>query len=255
MKRLFFVLIIFIPSISFSQDLIKLRNGENINCKITKDDGGILYYNFQKGDRELSSYVNKSDIRSYHINESDSLKGDSVRFTSSQYNTVIIDTSKYVKETNKWNNLITYSQRFGAHAKGWSVQYYGYNLKNTSKWAIPIVFGFEGFDIDTDYFSQFNYQSVTMNYFQAGISPFYKLNDYLFLNLGINLIFGEELLTNYSGQESSNTFWGLSPSQGIYFIPKSNFGIIIGASIYEKLLSSEVYKNDLGLKLEIGIKF
>ena len=255
MRKLFLILLLFIPFIGYSQDLIILRNGEQINCKITKVDGSILYYNFQKGERQLSSYIDKSDIQSYRINEKDGVQPDLSALTSAQYTTVIIDSSKYVKETNRWNNLVTYSQRFGVHAKGWSVQYYGYNLKSTSKWAIPVVFGFEGFEIDTDYFSQFNYLSVNMSYFNAGISPFYKLSDCFFLNLGINLIFGEEALTDYSGREESNSFWGLSPSQGIYFIPKSNVGIVLGASLYEKVLSSEVYKNDIGLKLELGIKF
>lgn len=170
-------------------------------------------------------------------------------------NTVIIDTTKYVKETNKWINLITYSQRYGLHADGWSVQYYGYNLRNTSKWSIPILFTIEGFTIHTDYFSQFDYQSVNMSYFMAGISPFYKLNDNFFLNLSANIIFGEETLTDFYATESSNTFFGFSPSQGIYFIPKSKVGITLGLSVYEKLLSSEVYKNDIGIKFEIGIKF
>ena len=141
------------------------------------------------------------------------------------------------------------------HAKGWSVQYYAYALKNTSKWVIPIVVGIERFEISTDYFSQFDYQSVNMSYFLAGISPFYKINDNLFLNLGVNIMLGEEELIDFSGKETSHTFFGFSPTQGISFIPKSKVGLTFGISVYEKLLSSEVYKSDIGLKLELGIKF
>ena len=234
---------------SFSQDLIILRNGEQIDCKITKIDSAIVHYNFYKGERKLSSYVAKNDIRSYKINKAVNIPENS----SDAF--VLLDTTKYVKESNKWINLITYSQKYGLHADGWSVNYYGYNLRNTSKWTIPILFGFEGFAIHTDYFSQFDYQSVNMSYFLAGISPFYKLHDYFFLNLGVNLILGEEELSDFYGNESSNTLFGFSPSQGIYFIPKSKVGITFGLSIYEKLLNSKVYKNDLGIKLEIGIKF
>lgn len=255
MRKLILIFLSFIPFISYSQDLIIFRNGEQINCKITKVDSAIVYYDFLKGKRELSSYVAKSDIRSYKMNEIDSIPENSSDILLIQDNTVIIDTTKFVKETNKWINLITYSQRYGLHAKGWAVQYYGYNLKNTSKWSIPIIFGIEGFEIYTDYFSQFDYHSVKMSYFLAGISPFYKLNDKFFLNLGLNIVFGEEKLKDFYGTESSNTFFGFSPSQGIYFIPKSKFGLTVGISVYEKLLSSEVYKNDLGLKLELGIKF
>ena len=205
--------------------------------------------------RKLSSYVAKSDIRSYKTNEPGNLQEQAPDILPDQDNMVVVDTSKYVKETSKWNNLLTYSRRFGVNAKGWSLQYYGYNLKNTSNWSLPVLVGIERFEIDPDYFSQFNYQSATMSYFQAGISPFYKMSDHFFLNLGVNLIVGDEVLTDFYGRESSHTFFGISPSQGIFFIPKSKVGITFGVSVYEKLQSSKVYKNDLGIKFEFGIKF
>lgn len=256
MRKFILTLLLFIPFISYSQDLIILRNGEQINCKITKLDSLIVYYDFQKGERKLSSYIAKSKIRTYQINSKDDIKDFSSNKTiPSQGNIIVIDTSKYIKETNKWINLITYSQRYGLHANGWSVQYYGYNLRNTSKWNFPIIFGIEGFEINHYYFSLSNYESAKINYLLAGISPFYKLNDNFFLNIGVSIILGEEELEGFYGREISNTFFGISPSQGIYFIPKSNFGITLGISIYEKLMSSEVYESDFGLKLEIGIKF
>jgi hypothetical protein len=255
MRFLILTLLSLITLTSYSQDLIILRNGEQIDCKITKVDSTIIHYDFFKGERKLSSYVAKNDIRSYNIKATDTIPESDSDILLIPDNTVIIDTTEFIKETNKWINLITYSQRYGLHADGWSVQYYGYNLRNTSKWTIPILFAIEGFTIHTDYFSQFDYQSVNMSYFMAGISPFYKLNDNFFLNLGANIIFGEETLTDFYATESSNTFFGFSPSQGIYFIPKSKVGITLGLSVYEKILSSEVYKNDLGVKLEIGIKF
>lgn len=255
MRLLIFTLLSLITLTSYSQDLIILRNGEQIDCKITKVDSVIIYYDFYKGERKLSSYIAKNDIRSYKINTLYNIPKNSSDALQIADVKVMIDTTKYVKETNKWINLITYSRRYGLHANGCSVQYYGYDLKNTSRWTIPIVFGFEGFTIDTDYFSQFDYQSVNMSYFLAGISPFYKLDDNFFLKLGANIIFGEEELINFYGTERSNTFLGFSPSQGIYYIPKSKVGIILGISVYEKILSSEVYKNDIGIKLETGIKF
>ncbi|MBN1184085.1 MAG: hypothetical protein JXB49_17455 [Bacteroidales bacterium] len=255
MRFLILTLLSLVSTTIYSQDLIILRNGEQIDCKITKVDSAIIHYDFFKGERKLSSYVAKNDIRSYKVKSTDTIPENNSDMLQIHDNTVIIDTTKYVKETNKWINLITYSQRYGLHADGWSVQYYGYNLRNTSKWTIPILFAIEGFTIHTDYFSQFDYQSVNMSYFMAGISPFYKLNDNFFLNLGANIIFGEETLTEFNASESSNTFFGFSPSQGLYFIPKSKVGITLGLSVYEKLLSSKVYKNDIGIKLEIGIKF
>jgi len=247
---------LFISYLGYSQDIIVLRNGEQIDCKITKIDSSYIFYDFYKGERKLSSYLLMNEIKSYMITDDN----DSVQDTSNaslllNSAPVVIDTLKYIRETSKWINLITYSQRYGIHAKGWSVQYYGYNVTNKTKWSFPLQFGIEIFDIYIDYFSRFNYQMAEMSYFLAGISPFYRLNDNFFLNLGINIVFGEEKLTDFYGGESSDIFFGLSPSQGIHFIPTSKVGLTLGVSVYEKLLTSEVFKNDIGLEFELGIKF
>lgn len=250
MAKYVLILALFSPFISYSQDLIILRNGEHIECKITKVDSSTVYYDFVKGERKLSSFIDKRHIHSFKVDS-----GYVTNNLLAQEHTVIIDTTEYIRETSQWINLITFSNRNGVHARGWSIQYIGYNLKNTTSWSIPLFIGLERFQIYPEYFSQFNYRSVNMSYFLAGISPFYKINDWLFINIGLNLIFGQEELSNFHGQESSRSFFGITASQGIYFVPKSRFGITLGIGIYEKTLNSEVYKNDLGLNLEIGIKF
>lgn len=256
MRMILIVPLIFIPFIVNSQDLLNLRNGKKIECKITKVDSSTIYYNFIRGDRTLSTFIDKSNIRSYRIGGENDLAVDTTsKVHPDRARTVILDTSKYVNVTRDWINLISYSQRYSNKAKGWSLQYYGYILRSNSKWIIPMITGFEGFDLDRNYFSQFNYQSMNLGYMMAGISPFYKLNEYLFLNLGIQFLIGEEKLTDFYGQEKSASIFGIAPSQGIYFISKSEVGIVIGLSAYEKLLNSEVYKNDIGVKLELGIKF
>ena len=255
MRSVVLILLSLITLTTYSQDLITLRNGEQINCKITKIDNVIIHYDFFKGERKLSSYVDKKDIRSYKINSTDSIPDSSRDVLQNPDNTVIIDTTKYVNETNKWINLVTYSQRYGLHADGWSIQYYGYNINNTSRWSIPITLSVEGFKIHPDYFYKSDYYSVNMNYLLAGISPFYKLTNTIFLNFDLNVAFGEEKLKDTYGTENSHILLGLSPAQGIYFIPKSKVGLTLGLSVYEKSFSSKVYKNDLGIKFVMGIKF
>ncbi|MDD4713085.1 MAG: hypothetical protein WC108_04835 [Bacteroidales bacterium] len=256
MKKIVLIILFFAPIILKSQDLVVFRNGDSLNCKITKIDSLNLYYNFQRGTRTITSFSNKNEIRSYMLNDqADSVKeqGDSIK--QAHANDVIIDTTVYVKPSEKWINLITFSKRYGVHATGWAIQYYGYVLQNGSKWIIPCYLGLENFDLNSEYISQFDYQSVNMNYYLVGISPFRKLNDHLYLNLGLQLIIGSEDLKDYDGYQSTHSIFGVAPSQGIYIIPKSNFGITIGLGFYEKFLNSEVYKNDLGIKVEIGVKF
>ena len=112
-----------------------------------------------------------------------------------------------------------------------------------------MLFGLERFEILSDYISQSDYRSAYLNYFTAGINPFYKFDVNLYLNLGINVLFGEEEFSTFSGGKDLNTYFGFSPSQGIFYIPRS------GLSAYERFLGSEAYKNDIGFEVELGIKF
>jgi len=256
MKLLLLLLVLSIPGLTKSQDTLIFRNGDKLTCKITKIDNLNIYYTFSKNERTINSFAEKNEIRSYQIyNKSDSTSNlpDSRKLERNK--PVIVDTSVYVKSESKWINLITFSPKYGIHATGWSAQYYGYLLKSNAGWIIPCVFSFESFNIDPDYFDQSGYQAGKLNYWMAGICPFKKLNDYFYANLGLQLLMGNEQLVDFNNYESTNFVFGIVPTQGIYFIPQSSFGITFGLGLYEKLLTSEIYKNDVGIKFEIGIKF
>lgn len=240
----------------FSQDLITFRDGKKLECEITKVDNYSIYYNFFKNERKVSSFARLSEIESYRKNYRDTSENETDGlFPENDSHTVIVDTTRYVKEVQKWINMVTYAHRFGINSNGWSVQYYGFNFKSTARWYIPIVIGFENSSISDEYFADSGYNSMSLGYANIGISPFYMLNENFFLNLEVQFHYGQEELQDFSGNETNRTIFGISPSQGIYFIPKSNFGLTVGVSVFERLLSSKVYKNDFGVKLELGIKF
>ena len=172
MKKSVLLMLVLLPFLAGAQDIITFRNGDILNCKILKTDSLSIYYSFHKSDRNIESFLRKDEIRSYQLN----FKADTVRdiTNSSMPNVskaVVLDSSVYIKPTSKWINLITYSQKYGVHATGWSVLYTGFILKNDSKWIIPLVAGIEFFTIDPAYFSKSNYQSASINYYMAGISP------------------------------------------------------------------------------------
>lgn len=52
-------------SSSFCQDIIYLNNGDSVTCKIVKLDTGKIYINLIKEDREISTYVDRNNIREY----------------------------------------------------------------------------------------------------------------------------------------------------------------------------------------------
>jgi hypothetical protein len=163
--------------------------------------------------------------------------------------------SEINQETGRWNSLLTFNKTFGINATGWGLSYYGYTKNEKSDWIIPWVVSIESFTINTDYFSQFDYQEAKLNYWMPGISAFKKLNDNFYASFTFLIPIGNETLTDFNGNETDNFLIGLAPTQGIYFIPKSNFGFTFGVGIYERLLTSEVYKSDFGFKVEVGIKF
>lgn len=261
MTRKFILLPLFlVPLLVSAQDLIIFRNGDSLNCKITKTDSLSIYYTVRKDDRNRNSFVEKNEIRSYQLGDStDSISNPNNPLVTKEVNrsnrnnkTVVLDTTVYVKKFNTWITLLTYSQKYGIHANGWSVQGYGYILKNDSKWIIPLLYGIEYFRIDPDYFSQSGYQSARINYYMIGIGPLRKLNDYFYANIGFQFLIGTESVGDNS---ITNPVYGIAPFQGILFIPTSKFGICVGVGLYEKLLTSEFYQNDMGVKLEIGLKF
>ena len=255
-KRIGLLVLIFLPLLVQSQDLILLRNGESLNCKITKTDSLTVYYSIWKNDRKIDSFIEKNEIRSYQLNGIAASTTDiHAAPASGKIQKVVLDTTAYVKSTSKWINIITWTQKYGIHASGFEIMCYGYFLKNDSKWILPITFGIEVLKINDDYFSQSGYQSARVNYYMVGISPLRKLNDYFYFNLGMQLLIGSESLTDYGGNESTNEIFGIAPSEGFMFIPKSKIGLSVGVGLYEKLLTSSVYQNDIGLKLEIGLKF
>lgn len=254
MRTILLIIVLLASYVAHSQDVISLRDGRHIDCKITVVDSTHIYYDFVNGDRVISSYMEKNRVISYQTSLSDKEKIGSGE-NEPQQKVVVLGNSDYVEETFQWNNLITYSQRYGLRAKGWSIQYYGYGIKSTSNWSIPMIVGFEIFDIYPGYFSQLDYESMNLGYAKVGISPFYKLHESILINLDLQALFGQEYLTNLHGQESSSLVFGIAPSQGIYFVSKTKYGLVAGMSVYERLLSSEVYKSDIGIRLEIGIKF
>ena len=255
-KRISLPVLIFMQLLVHSQDLIILRTGDSLKCKITKVDSLSVFYAIRKNDRKIDSFIEKNEIRSYQINGiADSKTDDQAARSNRNNQLVVLDTTAYVKKVTKWINLITYTQKYGVHAYGWEIQGYGYLLKNDSKWILPITYGIEVLKINFDYFIQSGYQSVRMNYYMVGISPLRKLNDYFYAKIGLQLMLGSESLENYNGSGSTNEIFGLAPSQGLMFIPKSKIGICIGVGIHEKLLSSAFYQNDIGINLEIGLKF
>lgn len=59
---LFLILTGFMPVLTFSQDIIVKTNGNEIPCRIIKEDSISYYFTIKSGDREVYTYLKKTEI-------------------------------------------------------------------------------------------------------------------------------------------------------------------------------------------------
>ncbi|MEA4974421.1 MAG: hypothetical protein VB046_01655 [Paludibacter sp.] len=251
MKKSLLLIFLLISFFAVSQDLITFRNGTQLECKIIKTDDNNVHYRFIKNNREIETFSAKYEISRLQYDYKTAIENKH----AVEDKVVVIDTTLYTKETTQWINLLTYSPAFGINARGWSLHYRGFQSHTNNKWSIPITFVMDFQTLDDELLYQSGYAGISMLYYQAGISPIRKLNDYFFLNLGANLIYGFEKLITSNYHQTESTLFGIATQQGLLIIPKSRFGICLGISVYQKLMTSKVYRNDLGIKFDVGIKF
>ena len=154
-----------------------------------------------------------------------------------------------------WKHLVLVGKTFGINANGTKLNYY----KNTNylwnDWLIPWGFGIHSFTINQSHFEKSGYKDANLNTFSIGSSGFKSLERNLYLNLVIQATLGNEKLKDFSNVINDRFVFGISPSQGIVYIPKSKFGVVLGLSVYEKILSSKVYSFDAGVQFSLGITF
>lgn len=160
---------------------------------------------------------------------------------------------KATTEIVKGNTLFTFSGTSGINANGLGLSYYDYPGKYKNGWIVPFVITIEGININPDYFSKSGYQQAHLYYIDPGVCVLKKLNQNFLLNITLQFPAGFEMLTDFEGKNSSRLIGGLRPSEGIFYM--FNSGITFGAGIYEKFLSSKVFKQDFGFEAKVGIKF
>ena len=158
---------------------------------------------------------------------------------------------------NRKSYFVTVFNKQGINANGWAFSVYSYPTSKVNKngWIIPWVLSVEINNLNPYFINQTAFQSVKLNYYSPGFTGFKKVYKSIWVNLGIQFPIGTESLTDNLGNVSTNIVFGLAPSQGIYYISNTKVGLVFGIGFYEKIITSISYPNDLGMKLELGIKF
>jgi len=153
-----------------------------------------------------------------------------------------------------------FKKTFGIHYPGWGLSYYGYHIdiNEETEWIFPWIITLESYKLPPDppdpnagYFID----TKTELHIGGGISTAKRLKKTMYLKfeflIPINLASSEV----ESKKEIEDYLLGVAMSQGIIFIPQSRLGLTFGVAIFERWLNSDVYRNDIGIQLEAGIKF
>jgi hypothetical protein len=172
---------------------------------------------------------------------------------------VSLEKNSDLKNTKKWISLLTGHGAFGTNAEGWGLSYYGYRTKESGGWFLNYSISFDKYSIDPGLVIRKGYSKINLNYGKIGIGLMRRLGEDFHFSFNALVPIGYENLTqslsNQSSLETGRFIIGLEPQQCFYFITKSKVGLILGAGIFERFISSKVYNFDVGLRIEAGIKF
>lgn len=154
-----------------------------------------------------------------------------------------------------WKNILIYQKTEGINASGFRLNYLQNKKSMWKDWLIPLSIGFSRSKIDRDHIEKKGYYDVDINTISIGYTGFRPIKNNLYLNVSLNATLGSERLTENDLSNKERFILGTSPSQSIYYIPKSKHGFVFGIGVYEIIQTSKVYSFDIGLRFDAGIKF
>ncbi|QYJ68397.1 hypothetical protein [Flavobacterium litorale] len=155
---------------------------------------------------------------------------------------------------NRWFNLLIFKKTSDKHHNGWEVGYTGFT-DSDSNFIIPFEISYGQSRAKTDRVRERGYSSIDTYAFGSGFSGLIKIIPRVYVDIGLNIPIGMEVLRDLEHKKSHNFLIGVGASQGVKIIPWKEFGIVIGAGISQQLQTSKVYKRNFGFELELGINF
>lgn len=155
----------------------------------------------------------------------------------------------------RWNNMLTYRQSIGFMENGYNISYYGY-FSTRKTWTYPIslrLSSSRNYNVSKD-----GYDDWSQHLTYLGMTGFRKINKDFYFALGGYVPIGWERYRyeedNYA-KKHTHFMTGLNAEQRIFYMSPNRVGLVLGAGFYERLMTSKLYTLDLGLMLEVGIKF
>lgn len=154
----------------------------------------------------------------------------------------------------KWFNMLTMSRIKDVYTQGWNVAYTAFS-DHEKDFIIPFVIGYGQSRATSNILQERGYLSVDSYIFDFGCNGFIKITSGLYAAIGIQMPIGMEILRNLENEKSRNFLIGLRASQGVKIIPWKDYGIVMGAGIFQRWQTSKLIHRNFGFQLEVGINF
>lgn len=160
-----------------------------------------------------------------------------------------IDLNINQKPSKKIYTAIGLTPSIGVTSVGVSLSIYSFKSADEDKKILfPTAVNIDYFFV-TDYFvRQYGYSNAKFSYYKLGVNPLLRIYKKLYFSFAGQFVFGFDSMGG-----DTRLVVGLNLGQGFYYFP--NKGFYCGFGIYEYGSSSRVYPFDLGMKLELGVKF
>lgn len=137
----------------------------------------------------------------------------------------------------------------------WGATGYLFLNQAGSDWKVPFMLGIERFTLKASYVSQNEWQPLDIRYRLPGLAVFRRIKGPFFGGMVFTVPLGSERAMNVlTGQQVDRDFAGVIPALGLYHLPE-NKGVVLGLRLNRLFLNTLSYRNDLGLRFELGLKF
>ncbi|MFT5889917.1 MAG: hypothetical protein ACI9Y7_000005 [Dokdonia sp.] len=163
------------------------------------------------------------------------------------------DFESYVP-LGKWFDILTFKRVIDTYNEGWEIAYTGFS-DSEKDLIIPFEIAYGQSRATSDVVKKRGYRSVNSYALGFGLSGYIKITPGFYVDLGLNVPIGIEVLSDLEDKKSTNFLIGISSHQGVKIIPWKDYGIVIGAGLFQRFQTSKVINRNFGFELELGINF
>ena len=165
-------------------------------------------------------------------------------------------TTEFNKDLGNWYHMATFKHIMQSDIhEGWAISYTGF-LDKDKGFIMPYEISFSQLEVISEEASERGYNFVGLDVIGLGLYRYIKVIPGVYGALGVNVPLGLESLRDIDGDGRSTRFViGIAAVQGIRIIPWKNFGLVLGADVFQQVQTSEIFRRDIGFELVFGFNF